>query len=142
MSRKPRPPGGAHAAQPGEHVPVSRSAKRKSFYKSEVEREAFRQGMTVEEYGVYKGSVGSSVQPVNSAGGLLAISLVLSGMYAGLLTLFVIHWIQAGPQEALKNTVPMLLVGIFIPWSWVYFAREHRAEKLRKARGITLIRPE
>ena len=61
-------------------------------------------------------------------------------MYAGLLTLFVIHWIQDGPQEALKNTVPMLLVGIFIPWSWVYFAREHKAEKPRKAPGIKLIR--
>ena len=142
MSRKTRSPGGAHAAPPGEHAAVSRNVKRSGFYKSEVEREAFRQGMTVEEYGVYKGSAGSSVKPVNSAGGLLAISLVLSGMYAGLLTLFVIHWIQAGPQEALKNTVPMLLVGIFIPWSWVYYARERKAERLRKDRGITLIRPE
>lgn len=34
--------------------------------------------MTVEEYGVYKGSVGSSVKPVNSAGGLLTISLLLT----------------------------------------------------------------
>lgn len=79
--------------------------------------------MTVEQYGVYKGSAGSSVTSVNSAGGLAAISLVLSGIYAGLLTLLVIHWIQDGPQEAPKNTVQMALVVIFIPWSWVYFAR-------------------
>lgn len=142
MSRKPPKPEGAHAAQPGDAPYRSGRERRKGFYKSEVEREAFRQDMTAEEYGVYKGSVGSNVKPVNSAGGLLAISLLLSGMYAALLTMFVIHWIQAGAQEALRNTVPLLLVGIFIPWSWLYFAREHKAEKLRKARGITLIRPE
>lgn len=98
--------------------------------------------MMVEEYGVYKGSVGSSVKPVNSAGGLLAISLLLTVINGALWVMFIIHWIQAGPQEALKNTVLLLLAGMFVPWSWVYFAREHKAEKLRKARGITLIRPQ
>jgi hypothetical protein len=34
-----------------------------------VESEAERQGLTVEEYGVYKGDVGSAVKPINSAGG-------------------------------------------------------------------------
>ncbi|MHA7268222.1 hypothetical protein [Arthrobacter sp. HLT1-20] len=133
---------GAHQAPPGQHGSRPAQKRGKGFYKSEVEREAFRQGMTVEEYGVYKGSVGSAVKPVTSAGGLLAISLIISAIYAFCIAFFVIHWIQAGHQEALKNTIPLLLSGIFVPWSWVYFAREHRAEKLRKARGITLIRPE
>lgn len=52
------------------------------------------------------------------------------------------HWIQDGPQEALRNTAPLLLAGMFVPWSWVHFAHEHNAEKLRKERGITLIRPD
>ena len=142
MSRKPPKPEGAHAAQPGDAIYCSDRERRKGFYKSEVEREAFRQGLTVEEYGVCKGSVGSSVKPVNSAGGLLAISLLLTAINGAVWVMFIIHWVQAGPQEALKNTVPLLLAGMFVPWSWVYFAREHKAEKLRKARGITLIRPE
>ncbi|MDO5752253.1 hypothetical protein [Arthrobacter sp.] len=137
MSKKPA---GAHAAPPGKTVHPSKRSR--GYYKSEVEREALRQGMTVEEYGVYKGSVGSAVKPVNSAGGLLAISLLISVIYAFCLVFFVIHWAQDGPQEALKNAIPLLLAGIFVPWSWVYFAREHKASKLRKARGITLIRPE
>lgn len=78
MSKKPPKPEGAHAAQPGDTAYRSGHERRQGFYKSEVERVAFRQGMTVEEYGVYKGSVGSSVKPVNSAGGLLTISLLLT----------------------------------------------------------------
>lgn len=142
MSRKPPKPEGAHAAQPGDTIYRSGRERRRGFYKSEVEREAFRQGMTVEEYGVYKGSVGSSVKPVNSAGGLLAISLLLTAINGALWVIFIVHWIHAGPQEALKNIIPLLLAGMFVPWGWVYFAREHKAEKLRKARGITLIRPQ
>ncbi|ALO65964.1 hypothetical protein AS189_04975 [Arthrobacter alpinus] len=106
MSRKPPKPEGAHAAQPGDAIYCSDRERRKGFYKSEVEREAFRQGLTVEEYGVYKGSVGSSVKPVNSAGGLLAISLLLTAINGAVWVMFIIHWVQAGPQEALKNTVP------------------------------------
>lgn len=142
MSKRPPPAGGAHAAPPGDPKHKRGYKRAQGYYKSEVEREAFRQGMSVEEYGVYKGSVGSAVKPVNSAGGLLAISLILSFLVAGALVAFTIHWIQSGPAEALKNTVPLLLAGMFVPWSWVYYSRERKAERLRKERGITLIRPE
>ncbi|WP_154606038.1 hypothetical protein [Arthrobacter sp. AQ5-05] len=142
MSKRPSPTGGAHAAPSRDPKHKPGYKRTKGYYKSEVEREAFRQGMSVEEYGVYKGSVGSAVKPVNSAGGLLAISLILSCLVAGALVAFTIHWIQSGPAEALKNTVPLLLAGMFVPWSWVYYARERKAERLRKERGITLIRPE
>ena len=48
--------------------------KRKGYYKRQIQLEAERQGLTPEEYGVYKGSTGSVIKPVNSAGGLLFLS--------------------------------------------------------------------
>lgn len=118
------------------------SNRGKKYYKSQVEREAFRQGMTVEEYGVYKGSTGSAVKPVNSAGGLLALSLIIS-VFSGISVVgFITLWVQDGFGAAVGVLIPMLLAAVFTTWSWLYFAREHKAEKLRKARGITLVRPE
>ena len=58
------------------------------FYKRLAKEDAERRGLTSEEYGVYKGSVGSVVEPINSAGGLLVISIILS--LIGLFTLVLI----------------------------------------------------
>lgn len=141
MSRGPHKTPGSHAADPGQPRKENRT-RRKSFYKSEVEREALRQGMTVEEYGVYKGSVGSAVKPVNSAGGLLVLSLIMS-VFVGISAVSLASvWIKDGFSAVAGILFPMLLVTLLLIWSWVYFARERKAEKLRKARGITLIRPE
>lgn len=138
MSERPRKTAGSHAAvskQP-------RTRRSKGYYTSEVEREAFRQGMSVAEYGIYKGSAGSAVKPVNSAGGLLLICLLIT-LFTGVSVVgFFILWVQDGFDAALAVLLPMLLAATFTVWGWVYFAREHRAEKLRKARGITLIRSE
>ncbi|MFQ4148213.1 hypothetical protein AAGW05_05875 [Arthrobacter sp. LAPM80] len=65
--------------------------------------------MSVEEYGVYKGSAGSAVKPVTSSVGLFVVSRVIS-VFAGI--------------------------------SACAFAREYKASKLRKVRGMTLERPE
>jgi len=54
------------------------AARREKFSARKAELDAERQGLTPEEYGVYKGSVGSMVQPVNSASGLLIMSIVLT----------------------------------------------------------------
>ena len=130
------------ADSPQQPRTAPRARRGKGYYKSEVEREAIRQGMSVEEYGVYKGSVGSAVKPVNSAVGLLVLSLLIS-LFTGIAVAgFFILWVQDGFNAARGVLLPMLLAATFTIWSWVYFAREHRAEKLRKARGITLLRPE
>lgn len=141
MSGRSQKSAGSHAAPQGQPRKGDR-VRRKGFYKSEVEREALRQGMTVEEYGVYKGSVGSAVKPVNSARGLLAICLIASVPYGISVVSFVILWLQDGFSAAAKLIFPLLLITLLLVWGWVYFARERKAEKLRKARGITLIRPE
>lgn len=116
--------------------------RRTGFYKSEVGREAFRQGMTVEEYGVYKGLVGSAVKPVNSARGLLVLSLLMTVFFGISAVSLAIVWIQDGFGAVAGILFPLLLAAAFTLWGWVHFARECKAEKLRKARGITLIRPE
>ncbi|SEF00684.1 hypothetical protein SAMN04489740_3688 [Arthrobacter alpinus] len=142
MSNRPKKTAGSHSAAPGQpgYVPSGRPGK--GYYKSQVEREAFRQGMTVEEYGVYKGSAGSAVKPVNSAGGLLVISMIIS-VFSGISAVaFVILWVQDGFGAAARVLVPMLLAAVFTVWSWSYYVRERKAEKLRKDRGITLVRPE
>lgn len=79
-----RQKGGAHAAAPGERANRSERGKRTGFYTSELESEAIRQGMTGEEHGLYKGSVGSFVKPGNSAGDLLGISLLLTAIKGAL----------------------------------------------------------
>lgn len=43
-----------------------------------AQQDAERRGLSAEEYGVYKGSEGSLVKPVNSASGLLIISIMLT----------------------------------------------------------------
>ncbi len=129
------PPQNSHGTGP-------RTRGGKGYYKSKVEREAARQDMSVEEYGVYKGSVASAVKPINSAGGLLVFSLIVFLCTRVSVVGFFILWIQDGPIATLGVLLPMLLGATFTVWGRVYFVREHRAEKLRKARGITLIRPE
>ncbi len=142
MSNRSQKPTGSHAADPGQPGYGSSGRPGKGYYRSQVEREAFRQGMSVEEYGVYKGSAGSAVKPVNSAVGLLVISLIIS-IFSGISAVaFVILWVQEGFSAAAGVLVPMLLAAAFAAWSWIYYARERKAEKLRKARGIDLIRPE
>ena len=142
MSNRSQKPAGSHAADPGQPGYGNASRRGKGYYKSQVEREAFRQGMSVEEYGVYKGSAGSAVKPVNSAGGLLVTSLIIS-IFSGISAVaFVILWVQEGFSAAAGVLVPVLLAAAFAAWSWIYFAREYKAEMLCKGRGIDLIRPE
>lgn len=116
--------------------------KRRGFYRRAVEEDAARQGLTVEEYGVYKGSTGSVIKPVNSAGGLLAISIVLTVITAFCTVLF-IHLLVTGQRDDWGEVLfGMAVVYLFTPWSWWYYFVERRAERLRAERGKTLIRPE
>ena len=60
-------------------VAVIRGLTRKRGpWKRRAQEDAARRGLNAEEYGVYKGNFGSMVLPINSAGGLLGISIVLS----------------------------------------------------------------
>jgi hypothetical protein len=118
---------------PGEH------------YQYLAEQDALRRGLSPEEYGVYKGSEGSLVKPVNSAGGLLILSIILT-----VIGLFVIYLIgvliaqslgSAPVVEGDSEVTPVMwifIIGYFVfpVWSWIYYAKERRAQKLRIARGL------
>jgi len=118
---------------------------RGSRHRRLAREDAARRGLTPEEYGVYKGSEGSLVKPVNSAAGLLVLSIILSVMGMGMLVLLGILIAQgaglipvaAGSTE-LSPVMWFFSLGslIFPVWSWFYYAKERRAQKLRVARGL------
>ena len=114
-------------------------------YKNLAEQDARRRGLTPEEYGVYKGSEGSLVKPVNSAGGLLILSIILTVI--GLFLIYLIGVLiaqslgSAPVVEGDSEVTPVMwifIIGYFVfpVWSWIYYAKERRAQKLRVERGL------
>lgn len=123
------------------HDPQWRGSRHRRLARQDAER----RGLTPEEYGVYKGSEGSLVKPVNSAAGLLVLSIILSVMGLGMLVLLGILIAQgaglipvAEGSTELSPVMWFFSVGslIFPVWSWIYYAKERRAQKLRIARGL------
>lgn len=117
--------------------------KRRGYYRRAVEEDAARQGLTVEEYGVYKGSAGSLIKPVNSAGGLLAICLLISIFALASIAAVVMIFVTGDDVESWGELIfGLVMVSILLSWSWRYYYVERRAERLRRENGKTLIRPE
>ena len=119
----------------------ARPSRRKGYYKRQVELEAAKQGLTVEEYGVYKGSTGSAIKPINSAGGLLFLAILIS--------LFSSVVVIIGVKLLIDNEVTSWVELIFgfaivlsvVPTSWAYYLKERKAVRLRRASGKTLELP-
>ncbi|MCP1502706.1 nitrate/nitrite transporter NarK [Curtobacterium herbarum] len=118
---------------------------RTGYYERLAQEDAKRHGLSVEEYGVYKGSVGSAVPPVNSASGLLIISIVLTVITVGVtvgigfLVAQSLGLIEPTPGDTNLDSVMwffVLVFYVFPVWSWVYYVRERRAQKLRMSRGL------
>lgn len=114
-------------------------------YKNLAEQDALRRGLTPEEYGVYKGSEGSLVKPVNSAGGLLILSIILTVIGVFLIYLIGVLIAQslgsAPVVEGDSEVTPVMwifIIGYFVfpVWSWIYYSKERRAQKLRVQRGL------
>ncbi|MBY0176732.1 MULTISPECIES: hypothetical protein [Curtobacterium] len=123
--------------EPMEHGP--------GYYERLAQEDAKRRGLSSEEYGVYKGSVGSAVPPVNSASGLLIISIVLTVIMVGVtvgigfLVAQSLGLIEPTPGDTSLDPVMwffVLVFYVFPVWSWVYYVRERRAQKLRMSRGL------
>jgi hypothetical protein len=121
------------------------AARREKFYARKAELDAERQGLTPEEYGVYKGSVGSAVQPVNSASGLLIMSIVLTLISIGVeygAVIIVMQSMGLVPVvEGDTEFTPVMWFFFFLMFlapvaSWSYYIKERRAQKLRLARGL------
>jgi hypothetical protein len=110
-----------------------------------AQRDAERRGLNPEEYGVYKGSEGSFVQPVNSTSGLLILSIILTvvmtavTVFIGFIVAQSLGLVPAAPGDSEVTPVMWFFVIIAYAapvWSWVYYARERRAQKVRIARGL------
>jgi hypothetical protein len=115
------------------------------FYETLAHGDAARRGLSPEEYGVYKGGVGSLVKPVNSAGGLLLISLLLTTLVVFEVVLIGVVLAQdAGliarnPDTSRPDALTWFLLALtsLAPIaSWHYYRIERRAQKLRISRGL------
>jgi membrane protein implicated in regulation of membrane protease activity len=114
-------------------------------YQRLAQEDAARRGLSPDEYGVYKGSEGSLVKPVNSASGLLVLSIILTVIAAGVLVFIAIIVAQSAglipvaPGDSEVTPVMWFFIAIFFVfpfWSWAYYRKERRAQKLRTARGL------
>lgn len=117
-----------------------RRGRRKGYYARQVEAEATRQGLTVEEYGVYKGDVGSAVKPINSAGGLLFLSILIT-LIMTVVTVLIVKLFTDGTEEP-NQIVFAAAFGLWIvPTAWAYYFKERKAARLRKENGKTIELP-
>jgi hypothetical protein len=115
---------------------------RKGYYARQVEAEAARQGLTVEEYGVYKGDVGSAVKPINSAGGLLFLSILIT-LIMTVVAVFMVQVLTDGTEEPEWGQIVFAAAfGLWIvPTSWALYFKERKAARLRKQNGKTIELP-
>ena len=123
------------------NAPEPRRARRKGYYEQQVELEAAKQGLTVEEYGVYKGDVGSAVKPINSAGGLLFLAILISVFSAVVVGAAIILLTGEGVTDWVQFIISCAVVLFLVPTSWGYYFKERKATRLRKAAGKTLEPP-
>ncbi|PNH81223.1 hypothetical protein CXZ05_17100 [Arthrobacter sp. AFG20] len=107
-----------------------------------MEAEAARQGLTVEEYGVYKGDVGSVVKPVNSAGGLLFLSILITLIMTVVAVLLVKLVVDGTEEPNWGQIVFAVAFGLWIvPTAWAYYFKERKAARLRTQSGKTIELP-
>jgi len=116
-------------------------ARSKGYYKRQIEQEAAKQGLTSEEYGVYKGSTESAIKPVNSAGGLLFLAILISLFSAVVVGAAIILLTGEGVTNWVQFIIGCSIVLVLVPTSWAYYFKERKAARLRKAAGKTLEPP-
>lgn len=116
-------------------------ARRKGYYKRQIELEAAKQGLTPEEYGVYKGSTGSAIKPINSAGGLLFLAILITLFSALVVGAAVLLLTGEGVSNWVQFVISCAIVVVLVPTSWAYYFKERKAARLRKAAGKTLEPP-
>lgn len=130
-------------ARPAPRAP--RPPRRPGFYEELSSEDAKRRGLTPEEYGVYKGNVGSVIEPIHSAGGLLFLAILMTIIGAFLLVMVGVLIAQANgliprnPDDRELSPVEWgfgVLAMAFVPVAWRYYFVERRAQKLRIARGL------
>ncbi|WP_285244897.1 hypothetical protein [Pseudarthrobacter sp. fls2-241-R2A-127] len=91
---------------------------------------------TEEEYGVRKDDGLGLVEPVNSSGGLLFLSILITLAFGGMLY-GLVQIAITGQWEILGRTWWMfLLIQIPLLGAWAGYFKERKAEKLRRAKNL------
>ena len=128
-----------------EDQPQQPSRRRKGYYARQIEIEAESQGLTVEEYGVYKGPAYSGPKPYTSARGILFLAILITFISA---TMFVYLFLSAAglayvtePATVPGVILPVVIVAVLPTVAWRQFFKERKAERLRKAAGKDLQPP-
>lgn len=134
MTGHPPPP------PPPESVPEP-DPRLRGFQRREVEIAAAKQGLTPEEYGNYKGRYPGVAQPVRSAGAILTLCILVTVISVIITVGAVRSLIHASDVEPWKLIVVAVVLWVVTFFGWRSFRIEHRAEKLRKARGLLLQPP-
>lgn len=117
----------------------------KGYYARQIEIEAEKQGLTVEEYGGYKGPKYVGIKPYTSAGGILFLAILLTLISV---TMFVYGFLSlAGlvylsePASAPDLILPAIILVLLPIVAWLQYLKERKAVRLRKASGKTLQPP-
>ena len=125
--------------------PQRPSRRRRGFYARQIEIEAERQGLTVEEYGVYKGPAYIGPKPYTSARGILFLAILITFISA---TMFVYLFLSAAglvyvtePATVPGVIFPVILLAVVPTVAWRQFLKERKAERLRRAAGKDLQPP-
>ena len=125
--------------------PQRPSRRRRGFYARQIEIEAERQGLTVEEYGVYKGPAYIGPKPYTSARGILFLAILITFISA---TMFVYLFLSAAglvyvtePATVPGVIFPVIVLAVVPTVAWRQFLKERKAERLRRAAGKDLQPP-
>ena len=125
--------------------PQRPSRRRRGFYARQIEIEAERQGLTVEEYGVYKGPAYIGPKPYTSARGILFLAILITFISA---TMFVYLFLSvaglvyvAEPATVPGLILPVIILAVLPAVAWWQFLKERKAERLRRAAGKDLQPP-
>ena len=91
---------------------------------------------TDEEYGVRKDDGLGIIKPVNSSGGLLFLSLLITALF-GLMLYGVVQMALTGQWHIMGEIWWMFVLVLYPPFAgWAGYFTERKAEKLRKARNL------
>jgi len=88
------------------------------------------------EYGVRKDDGLGIIKPVNSSGGLLVLSLLMTALF-GLMLYGVVQMALTDQWNIMGEIWWMYVLALFPLFAgWAGYAKERKAEKLRKARNL------
>lgn len=126
---------------PEPELPSEPHPRLRGFQNREVDYAAGKQGITPEEYGNYKGRYPGVAQPVQSAGAILALCVLLTVISAALCVGVIRSLGHEAEVAPWKLIIMAVVVSVATLASWRSFRIERRAQRLRKDSGIVLRPP-